>query len=146
MSPAKDIAEYFLASVDEDAGDSLSNLKVQKLCYYAQGFHLALTGNPLFPEEIQAWEHGPVIPSLYREYKQYGAAPIPRPDDFDPDRIEPKVRELLDEVYTVYGQFSATKLRNLTHAETPWTDAYSVGPSTAITHSSLREFFQTLLV
>ena len=58
---AKDVAEYFLSRVDEDAGDSLSNLKIQKLAYYAQGYHLALHGTPLFNERIEAWQHGPRI-------------------------------------------------------------------------------------
>jgi uncharacterized phage-associated protein len=54
MASAKNVAEYFLTTVDEEAGDSLSNLKVQKLCYYAQGYHLAMFGSPLFPDAIEA--------------------------------------------------------------------------------------------
>ncbi len=48
MLTAFQIADYFLTLVDDEAGDGLSNLKLQKLVYYAQGFHLALTGKPLF--------------------------------------------------------------------------------------------------
>lgn len=145
MANAKDVAEYFLTSVDEDAGDSLSNLKVQKLCYYSQGYHLAMFGKPLFCEPIEAWEHGPVVPSLYREYKQYKASAIPRPQDFDPESLDPETRSLLDEVYSVYGQYSATKLRNMTHAEPPWRDAYAKFPSCTISHESMAEYFSTLL-
>jgi uncharacterized phage-associated protein len=67
---AQDVAEYFLTLVDDEAGDSLSNLKLQKLVYYAQGFHLALTEKPLFDEAIEAWEHGPVVPGLYHKLKR----------------------------------------------------------------------------
>ena len=42
-----DVAEYFLAKTDEDAGDAISNLKLQKLVYYAQGCCLAMYGRPL---------------------------------------------------------------------------------------------------
>jgi uncharacterized phage-associated protein len=63
-----EIAKYFLVQVEEELGDSISNLKLQKLVYYAQGFNLALfDGNPLFDEEIQAWTHGPVVPALYHQ-------------------------------------------------------------------------------
>ena len=63
-----DVAQYFLAQMDEDAGDLISNLKLQKLVYYAQGFALALHGRPLFRERVEAWTHGaPVVPELYVE-------------------------------------------------------------------------------
>lgn len=61
---AKDVANYFLAQVDEECGDSISNLKLQKLLYYTQGFHLAMTGKLLFDEPIVNWQHGPVVESL----------------------------------------------------------------------------------
>ncbi len=62
---AKEVADYSLGSVEPDSGDNLSNLKLQKLVAYAQGFHLAMKdGEPLFDEPIEAWAHGPVIPSM----------------------------------------------------------------------------------
>lgn len=119
---AQDIADYFLSLVDEDCGDTISNLKLQKLVYYAQGFCLALTGNTLFDEPILAWQHGPVIRSLWDKYNAYGASPIPRPTVFDLNKFDAFTKELLDDVWEVYGQFSAWKLRNLTHDEKPWLD------------------------
>lgn len=136
-----DIAQYFLAQVDEDAGDSISNLKLQKLVYYAQGFHLALYDNPLFGEDIVAWEHGPVVIPLYREYKKYGAGPIPSAE-IDLETFQPKLRELLDEVYSVYGQFSASKLRALTHEEPPWKETPING---IISHEVMSRYFKTQL-
>jgi uncharacterized phage-associated protein len=59
MMPACSVAKYFVSLVDEEAGDSISNLKLQKLLYYAQGAHLALHNTPLFPEAIEAWTRGP---------------------------------------------------------------------------------------
>lgn len=145
MLSAKDVAEYFLTSVDDESGDSLSNLKLQKLVYYAQGYHLAMHEKPLFEEQIEAWQHGPVVPELYHAYKQYGSGPIPTPDNFDSSKFDRSTRELLDEVYQVYGQFSAWKLRDMTHAESPWLSAYKQYPLT-ISHSSMQEFFKTQLV
>jgi len=115
-----DVARYFLALVDEDAGDSLTNLKLQKLVYYAQGFYLALYDEPLFPEHIEAWTHGPVVPDLYHALKQFGSEPVKLDWEVDPDRYTPEIMGLLDEVYSVYGQFSAVRLRNITHQEPPW--------------------------
>ena len=124
MYKASDIANYFIwrANADEEIGENITNLKLQKLVYYAQGFSVAWHGHPLFEEPIQAWAHGPVVPSLYFEYCQLGAGAIPTPNDFDPDGIDLKTRELLEEVYSVYGQYSAWGLRNLTHEEPPWKD------------------------
>jgi uncharacterized phage-associated protein len=139
----RDVAKYFLSLCDEEVGDTISNLKLQKLVYYAQGFHLALTGKPLFDDEIEAWAHGPVVPSLYHEYKDHKACAIKSPDDFDPSCIPSDVRALLDEVYTVYGQFSAWKLRNLTHEEKPWIDAYD--KTVIIPKKAMKEYFSNLI-
>jgi uncharacterized phage-associated protein len=134
---AQDVADYFLATVDEDSGDNLSNLKLQKLVYYAQGFHLALTGEPLFPNRIMAWDHGPVVPGLYHKYKKYGSGAIPQPDDYDPSGCLPEVREILDAVNCVYGQYSPLKLAKLTHIEPPWQST----PRNGVIHLTLLQDF-----
>ena len=64
MANCHDVAAYILAKQDDDSGDLISNLKLQKLAYYAQGFCLAMHGRPLFPEAIKAWKHGPVVSEL----------------------------------------------------------------------------------
>jgi len=138
-----DVAKYFLTLGDEEVGDSISNLKLQKLVYYAQGFHLAINNEPLFADTIEAWAHGPVVPSLYHDYKDSGSLSIPVPTDFDINKLSRVVRELLDEVYKVYGQFSAWKLRNMTHEEPPWKDAY--GKTGIISQRAMKEYFLTLV-
>lgn len=131
-----DVANYFLAQQDESAGDLISNLKLQKLVYYAQGFHLALYDRPLFPEAIAAWTHGPVVPELYEYYQKSGNGAIPCPTEIDFTRYDEETRSLLDEVYSVFGQFSAWKLRNLTQAEYPWQAASST--RSPIAHRSIK--------
>lgn len=142
MPNARDVAKYFLLKNDEEAEDLISNLKLQKLVYYAQGFHLAMFDEPLFSETLQAWTHGPVVPDLYHEYKSFGPGFIPTPDDFDPSSIPKKTREFLDEVYDVFGQYSALKLRSMTHDETPW---QSTPNGDDIPIESLRDYFKTRL-
>jgi len=146
MPTAQQIADYFLTLVDEEAGDALSNLKLQKLVYYAQGFSLAITGKPLFSETIQAWQHGPVIPGLYRNLKRHGSEPVPAPENgINREDYSEEIRDLLDEVYSVYGQFSASKLRNMTHQEPPWIEAMGLGASSAINHQTMKDYFSTLV-
>lgn len=139
---AQSIAEYFVSRVDEDAGDSISNLKLQKLIYYAQGFHLAIYGKPLFPEKIKAWEHGPVVPQVYHHYRDCGSSAIPV-KSVNLNDYTPEIRELLDEVNTVYGQFSASKLREMTHQEPPWKNTPQ---SETISHELMTDFFKTLVI
>jgi len=123
MIKAKDVAEFFIMKGlqdEEEAG--ISNLKLQKLLYYAKGFHQAIFDKTLFPEKLWAWTHGPVVPDVYHEYKKYGAGPITElqcnpSDTFNEDQLE-----LLNEVWSVFGQFSAWKLRDMSHNEKPWLD------------------------
>ncbi len=140
---AHNVAQYFLAQISEECGDTISNLKLQKLLYYAQGFHLAITDKPLFTEHLRAWDHGPVVPSVYHEYKSHGAGAIPKPQGVDFSKFTKMTRGVLDDVYRVYGQFSAWKLRNLTHNEPPWADA---GKDGVISRDSLRSYFRTQII
>ena len=141
MLTCHDVAKYFLAQADEEVGDLISNLKLQKLAYYAQGFHLALYGEPLFQEAIEAWPHGPVVPELYHAYKKYKSGAIPSPTDVDFSKYNENTKEFLNEIYSVFGQFSAWKLRNMTHEEPPWVEASK--NSDIISHDSLQKYFST---
>lgn len=136
-----DVANYFLAKTDEDAGDSISNLKLQKLVYLAQGFYLALYDERLFSSPIEAWTHGPVIRSLYHRFKKYESNGIPAPT-INLKKYSKKVMSLLDEIWEVYGQFSAWKLRNITHEHKPWS---KTAPGSVIGIDSMRRYFKTLL-
>lgn len=137
-----DAADYFLSKIDEDAGDVITNLKLQKLVYYAQGFSLALCGRPLFAERIEAWQHGPVCPALFAKYEKSGALGIPAPRDVDFRKFDDETSALMDEVYEVYGQFSARKLRDMVREETPWKET---PVREAISHEAMAEFFRTRL-
>ena len=75
----KEIAKKIIAKTDIEHGDTISNLKLQKMLYYMQGFHLAFFDTPLFDDEIYAWQYGPVVPSVYNEYKRYNAKAINLP-------------------------------------------------------------------
>ena len=137
-----DVAKYIL----EKSGSMTSN-KLQKLCYYAQGFYLALhNGERLFDNDLYAWQHGPVVPELYHKYKSEHAACLVVDKDFDVNRIPEDVRSFLDDIYQTYGQFSAWRLREMTHQESPWINSYNRTPNDIIDDRELISFFRTRLV
>ena len=68
MATALDVANFFIDSA-KDTEDPMTNMRVNKYVYFAQGYALAKLGRPLFKDEIQAWEHGPVVPALYQLFK-----------------------------------------------------------------------------
>ncbi len=142
MITSKQAAEYFLGLSEPEYGDIISNLKLQKLIYYAQGFHIAIYDKPLFDEPIIKWEHGPVIESLYQEYKKYGSGAIPVPNSVDYSMFSDEQKDLLKEIFEVYGQFSAWKLRCMTHEEPPWKQTPLNG---TIDPAIMRTYFKTQL-
>ncbi|EOV0884366.1 Panacea domain-containing protein [Pseudomonas aeruginosa] len=146
MPSSIDVAKFFLAQSNEEAGDLVSNLKLQKLVYYAQGFHLAVYDEPLFTDSIEAWTHGPVVPNVYHHYKQFGSGSIPAPIDFNLEAFSPEQVELLNEVQQIYGQYSAWRLREMTHEEAPWRNNYQArAMSREIPADDMRQFFKTLV-
>lgn len=115
------IADWFLANVDREAGDNITHLKLQKLLFYAQAWSLAAYGEPLFDEDFQAWAHGPVLPSIYRKYRKHGFEPLLSAST--PVEFTSKVTKLLESVNETYGKYGAKALERLTHQEAPWRDA-----------------------
>ncbi|HBZ67575.1 MAG TPA: alpha/beta hydrolase [Bacteroidales bacterium] len=140
-----DIANKILVQPLKSEGDELiTNMKLQKLLYYMQGFHLALfDGNPLFDEEIEAWMYGPVVPSMYRHFSKYTNNGI-KPDVLLDQVISLTNDEeaLFKEVFRVYGAYSAIGLMQLTHSEEPWSSV-STGQGSIITKDVMTSFFKT---
>ena len=114
----------------------VTQMKLQKLVYIGYGWTLALLDQKLFDEPIYAWKHGPVIKSLYDEFKHYGATPIDQYSmNFDLDSSEihfPRIPDsdqdvdrVLNMVWGVYKNFKAVTLRNKTHEQgSPWCATY----------------------
>jgi uncharacterized phage-associated protein len=112
------------------AGDEsdMTNMKLNKLLYYAQGTHLARTGHPLFRDQIEAWPHGPVVPSVYQRYKEFGAGPIPSASTFEEPFFSPEEENTILDVIREYGKYTAYYLRGKTHTlGTPWEETIQQG-------------------
>lgn len=160
---ARAIANYFLDAA-ESAGVAVTPMKIQKLVYFAHGWHLAVrNGEPLINEQVEAWMYGPVIPSLYRALRGYGDQPISRritalrqhtPTLSDNPDEEAFVRSLLARVWDIYSPFTAIQLSNMTHEpDTPWFKVFSqyttnggtLPKGTDIPHESIQEYFRSRL-
>ena len=98
----------------------------------------------MFDDEIKAWEHGPVVPTLYHKLKKFGRNPVEL--EISPDleeKFEKEQLEVIDEVAEVFGKYSAWKLRNMTHEEAPWL-AHEAKAET-VPFDEIVEYFKTRL-
>ncbi|QXE21584.1 putative prophage protein (Ps3) [Richelia sinica FACHB-800] len=144
ITTSKAIADYFIWLANE-TGSFLSNLKLQKLVYYAQAWYLALYDQSLFAEDFEAWVHGPVIPDLYQEYKKFGWKPIVK--DVEEPKFADQVHEFLAELVAVYFSCDAFELEQMTHREDPWIQARGNIPQDApsnaiISKEAMKEYYQ----
>jgi uncharacterized phage-associated protein len=142
--PAMTIAKWFIAWAEAE-DEELSNMKLQKLLYYAQGHHLAAGRGPLFADEIQAWSHGPVVAPLYRAFKAFGSGTIQLKDSdpFTWQEVDPSTAEFLGQVWNTYGGYSAGRLRAMTHEEPPWKGNFRDGDrSTQIPPHEMERYFR----
>ncbi|KAA6323512.1 hypothetical protein EZS27_027053 [termite gut metagenome] len=122
-SKVNQISDWILGKFNSDAGDTISPLKLQKLLYYCQAWHYTIFDKPIFDERIEAWAHGPVVPSQFKRFQYLG-----KNDSIFSNRIvdtekvifEKETEELLNEVIDIYGQHTAYYLEQLTHKERPW--------------------------
>jgi uncharacterized phage-associated protein len=132
---AKSVANAFLTLANRD-GRPIDPMKLQKLMYYANGYFIAENeGNPLINEYFEAWDYGPVVPTVYYEFREYKERPIRR-FAYTWDRklgrtvIAPQpvndvpAESVIAWVWENYGDFSGLDLSAMTHKEgTPWSDA-----------------------
>ncbi|BEP50820.1 Panacea domain-containing protein [Variovorax sp. V116] len=125
----KAVANFFI-DIAKRAGEPLSPMKLQKLVYYAHGWYAGFTGSPLIDESVEAWQYGPVIPSLYHEFKKFGSGQITSKatqftKDFElqevPAPSEEDIRKFLTSVWNSYGKYTGLTLSQMTHAaDSPW--------------------------
>lgn len=142
MTSVHDVAAYMLAREG-----NLSTMKLQKLCYYAQGWHLAWHGERLFDEPIEAWRMGPVCPALYKHHR--GKASVEHWPLGSPDKVSSQGAFTLDAIADFYGPFSGFELGHRTHTELPWIEAWESSEprfrgSAEISTATLKRYFQQL--
>lgn len=123
MANVHNVAAYIL-----DQCGAMSTMKLQKLVYYSQAWHLVWAEEPLFDEEIQAWANGPVVYELFDRHRGQFSV-----DEWQPGngiRLDPAERGTIDAVIANYGDLTGRQLSALTHAEAPWREARAhLGPT-----------------
>lgn len=128
---AKAVANYFLDLAAQN-NTSITPMKLQKLIFFAHGWHLALSGEPLIADQVEAWQFGPVVPSIYHEFKHERSGAITcKATELNLENFElvelsvpeadQTARKVMDRIWDIYGGLSAKKLSDLTHLPgTPW--------------------------
>ncbi len=132
------VANEFLDLQSGDVGyPPIDQMKIQKLVFYAQAWHLGLKDSPLFDDDVFAWPWGPVVPAIYHEFKEFGRKPIvgkkassiikTGPAYLDWRFATPKVdkadtKVFLKQVWDVHKKYTGIQLSNATHNPgEPWT-------------------------
>jgi uncharacterized phage-associated protein len=143
MANISDLAHAFLSI------EPMTNKKLQKLCFYAKAWYLALNDDNLISEDFEAWVHGPVCPSLYHEYKEYRFSKIPLFSG-DADSIPEEFTSFAQMVFKAYGDLTGDQLEDVTHIEDPWKNARcGLKPwescSTVITEQDMKDYYRKIL-
>lgn len=134
-----DVAKYFARKEEK-----IDNTKLQKLCYYAQGWHLGLKGEPLFDNDFEAWVYGPVCRELYTEIRYNNAL-----GEGSMGRLSESEKIFLDAIYEEYGKYNSMELSEMTHNETPWKIArgerlWHESSDTIINKNLIKDYFQKI--
>lgn len=144
---AEDIANYYISRSNKEfidkngVAEGITNLKLQKMLYFAQVAHLSVYEKPLFDEEIVAWQFGPVIQEIYNKYKEYKNQPIdPSGANFE---LDADIIKFLENVWDIYGKYSASELVQMTHSHQPWKEKFN-GPDDdkVITKDRIIEYYK----
>ena len=142
MANVHDVAAYILRKRGR-----MPVMKLQKLVYYCQAWSLVWDEKPLFPERIEAWANGPVVPRLYQSHR--GLFEVSKWAAGRPEKLSKRERETADAVLKFYGDKTSQWLSDLTHQESPWLNArqgYGPGERGAceISHAAMAEYYGSL--
>jgi uncharacterized phage-associated protein len=128
---ALDVANYVISIAsanvigDEGEVEGVTNLKLQKILYFIEAYSLAVTKKSLFSDQIEAWDYGPVIPTVYHEFKSHGSDPISI-DNPNLVAMKQDTKEMIEGVWNTFNKYSASRLVDITHSHNPWKNAFKV--------------------
>lgn len=126
----------------------MTNKKLQKLCYYAKAWYLAMYDQNIISDPFEAWVHGAVQPVLYQTYKRYGFDKIPRERNYA--LLPEEFLSFAKEVYNAYGHLTGDELETLNHSETPWINARKgykpwENCNVIISEEDMKEYYRKML-
>ena len=145
-------AAHHVLSACEAIGESATPLKLIKLAYISHGYHLAIIGDPLFYEQVEAWKYGPVVREIYYAVKQFGKNAIP-PGVFagyeasDQSSISQRSEDVIRNVVAAYGKYNGLELSAATHKPgTPWDNTRKKkGEGAVIDNEMIKSYYEGLL-
>ena len=141
---AKEVAKWFIDRAAQDVkakcGEYLTQLKLQKLMYYAKGFYYVFEDEKLFDAGIFSQKYGPVVNELVGVLKEYGNGQIKKEFSKENNIKNEKILYVLEFVYKFVAQYSAGKLIDFTHAETPWQQTVE---RRQISEDLIKEYFRS---
>ena len=137
----------------------ISQLKLQKMVYFAHGYHLSQFGRPLIIEDIEAWKFGPVVPDIYIQYSIFGRSPIVETDILAYDQelrsklktLDSQAWQAINYTWEATRDVSARRLSEWTHEpDGPWQKYYYAkddgeGARKVIDNNDIQDFFRKFL-
>ena len=125
MQSVLDISKYCIFMYWKN-GTTITNLKLQKILYYIQGYTLKKCNEIAFPEAVYRWPYGPVVPESYFEYNVHRSRPLPEPDSENMNTVIKTLKtdhamlSVINSVIEKSYPYTAAQLVELTHQELPW--------------------------
>ena len=155
MGTASSVANEFLKLSNEQSSE-ITNMKLVKLMYIAQGLSLALLERPLFEDDkIEAWKYGPVVPSIYHEFKHFKSDPITAKSvtldsnwahSSEPELTSDDDKKIVQLTWNLYKDSSAEDLVVSTHRPgTPWSLAYTQGKNSVIDNRVIKKYYDKFI-
>lgn len=149
-----EVREHEATNDDYEVYEGITHLKLQKLLYYAQGISLGMFGKPLFEENIEAWQHGPVVRDVYCKFSMFGRKNIEISIDKEKEDILNKIEnnrevsEVLNLTYDNFAIYTAWQLRQMTHQDnTPWDITQkNKGLGSVIDNQLIKEYFKEEII
>lgn len=138
----RNVAKYILSSRET----GVSTMKLHKLCYFIQGWHLAINGEPMFPEGFEAWDYGPVSAELEEIFRSRSY--ISRDDEgftAVEDNLTGYQKYFVDKILGIYDQYAALQLADMARNHRAWTEAYEEGLKTKIGQDAIAREFHDML-
>ncbi len=132
------LANYVI-SVFEEQNVGVTNLKLQKVLYYIQGYFYRRFGKPAFSSELYHWQYGPVVPVVYYEYNDYGSDLLESRLMLPACELEDCEKELISVIVEKCSSISTSRLVSMTHSETPWEKS---GAGDVIDKKSIEKYFK----
>lgn len=153
------VANFILDYCDQK-GRKITHVSLQKIVFFCHVWSLVIRSKPLIRHRFEAWKYGPVLPYLYRDFREFGDDPIKgRASSINPTTGEREIatydldcecRELLSRVVDFYIQVPASQLIQLTHVRGgPWHKVWNhegtVNPGMKISDEDIMEFYSRTL-